>query len=395
MNKFFATALFSAYVFVGSTGSSALAATAKNKSSGANQNSDRPIVVPEQLRKELKAVQVVAHDLKNPRGMYIRPDGAVLVAEAGVGDPKTPDSSDLLLLTDRDDDGKFDSRDERKVLLDKQLSVNIFSHVRRDEVFGLAAIAAADGTILMTHGVFDGPSQLFEIAGDKVTPLGQAEGNLNSLAYDPKRGIWVAASSSRNQVVRVSRSAKVDVILKIPNLSNGQEAVPAYVRYDKRTGEIMVSLFTGSIEGETGGDGTELKARSGKIIRVNPDNGRMTDVVTGLTTPADFVLDANGNIYVLEFCDAFMDPVKTRSDMWNRANHGGFRRFSGRLLRIDRKTGDAVVIADQLDAPTNLALHVNTLLIAQGMGTPGRPIPGLKGETKLEGFISAMDISKH
>lgn len=350
------------------------------------------VVVPLTPRRDLRPHRIIAHALNNPRGMYVRADGSILVAEAGTGDPRTPNSSDLLRLTDRDGDGRFDSDGERTTLLSGQFSTNILAHVRRDEVFGMAAIGFGNGTILATHAIFDGPTHLFEIAGDAVTPLGMAEGNLNSIAYDPKREIWVAASSSRNQVVRVARDGHVDVIAKVPQLENGQEPVPAYVRYDARSGEMLVSLFSGSTEGETGGNGTELRPRSAKIISVNPETGSMTDVVTGLSVPSDLVLDRAGRIYVLEFCDAFLDPVKSRAELWDRSSHGGFRRFSGRLLQIDRDKDEVVVVAEGLDAPTNLAIHVDSLFIAEGMGTPGRRIPSPGGETQLAGFLSVIDL---
>jgi len=256
----------------------------------------------------------------------------------------------------------------------------------------MASIAAGGGAVLATHAIFDGPSQLFEIAGDSVKALGEAEGNLNSITYDPRRRIWVAASSSRDQVVRVERDGKVRVISKLPLLASGQQPVPAYVRFDDRTGDTLVSLFSGSTEGETGGDGTEIEPRSAKIIRINPDTARMADVVTGLTVPTDLVVDKDGRIYVLEFCDEFLDPVKTRDQMWQRASHGGFRRFSGRVLRIDRDRRDVVVVASGLDAPTNILLRGDTLLVSEGMGTPGRKIPQGANMIPLQGFISRIDL---
>ncbi|MBB6093477.1 hypothetical protein HNQ60_002358 [Povalibacter uvarum] len=350
------------------------------------------IVVPLKIREELKPRTIIAHNLDNPRGVHVLADGSLLVAEAGLGDLANENTSRLARLTDLDRDGRFDSAGERRVLLDKQYSINILEHVRRDEVFGMASIATGGGAVLATHAIFDGPSQLFEIAGDSVKPLGEAEGNLNSITYDPRRRIWVAASSSRDQVVRVERDGKVHVIAKVPLLASGQQPVPAYVRFDDRTGDTLVSLFSGSTEGETGGDGTEIEPRSAKLIRINPDNAAMADVVTGLTVPTDLVVDKDGRIYVLEFCDEFLDPLKTRDQMWQRASHGGFKRFSGRVLRIDRDRRDVVVIANGLDAPTNIVLRGDTLLISEGMGTPGRKIPQGANVVPLQGFISQIDL---
>lgn len=363
--------------------------------SHADASTAAPIVIPLKATEELRPREVVARLLDNPRGLLVLADGSLLVAEAGLGDLDKPLTSRLTRLTDLDRDGRYDSQGERRMLLDGQRSINILEHVRRDEVFGMASIAAGDGTVLATHAIFDGPSQLFEISGDEVKKLGQAEGNLNSVTWDPRRRLWIAASSSRDQVVRVELDGKVAVIAKLPALASGQQPVPAYVRFDGRTGDTLVSLFSGSTEGETGGDGTEIEPRSAKIIRIDPDSGRIADVVTGLTVPTDFALDEAGRIYVLEFCDEFLDPLQTRDQMWQRSSHGGFRRFSGRLLRIDRDRREVTVLARGLDAPTNIVRRGNTLLISEGMGTPGRKIPQGAGDVELQGFISAVSLGAH
>jgi hypothetical protein len=350
------------------------------------------VEIPSSIKEDLRPRRVIARHLDNPRGLHALPDGSLLVAEAGRGDADDPETSRLTLLTDVNRDGVYDTRGERRALLDKQRSINILEHVRRDEVFGMASIAAGGGRILATHAIFDGPSLLFEIVGDSVKRLGQAEGNLNSLSFDPRRGIWLAASSSRDQIVRVERDGTVTVIAKLANLTSGQQPVPAYVRFDERTGDTWVSLFSGSTEGETGGDGTEIQKRSAKVVRIDPDQGRLTDVITGLTVPTDFVLDEAGYVYVLEFCSDFLDPLQTRTRMWDRTSHGGFRRFSGRLLRVHRDRHEVTVLAKGLDAPTNVLKRGRTLLISEGMGTPGRRIPKDGGDVSLEGFISQVDL---
>jgi hypothetical protein len=100
----------------------------------------------------------------------------------------------------------------------------------------------------------------------------------------------------------------------------------------------------------------------------------------------------DGTIYVLELCASFLDPVKTREAMLAGPSHGGFQRFSGRLLRIDRARKEVTVLAQGLDAPTNLLLTGDALYVAEGMGTPGRQIPGPSGIAKLDGFIERIEL---
>ncbi len=54
----------------------------------------------------------------------------------------------------------------------------------------------------------------------------------------------------------------------------------------------------------------------------------------------------------------------------------------------------ASILAEQLDLPSNLLMTDNhKLLVSQGAGTIGRPIPGPDGQpVALEGFISEIDV---
>jgi hypothetical protein len=199
-------------------------------------------------------------------------------------------------------------------------------------------------------------------------------------------------ASTTDEVVRLLPGRGVERVVAIPPLDNGQDAVPGYLGSDPRSGELLVSLFTGSPEGEEGGEGVELVPRAGGIVRVDPELRRFQWVVTGLTVPTDFEVGPDGSLYVLEFCDAFLDPLPSREAMFASTGHGGFRRFSGRLLRIDRARRQVSVVARGLDAPSNLALVGDWLYIAQGMGTPGRQIPGPEGLVPLHGFIEVIEL---
>ncbi len=351
-----------------------------------------PIEVPREPALNLLKRTVVARGLRNPRGLHVAKDGSLLVSEAGTGDPKNELSGALLRMRDTNGDGDFDDEGERQLLLGDQPSRNILDIVRRDEVFGMAGIAAGGGKVLVSLAFFGGPSIIFSVSSSGVNQWGSTHNNINDLTYDPQRKTWYGAASTTDEVVRLLEGGRAERVIKIPTLASGQDAVPGYLSKDPGTGKILVSLFTGSPEGEEGGDGTELVPRAGGIISVDPDARRFEWLVTGLTAPTDLEIAQDGSIYVLEFCDAFLDPLETRQDMYKGPSHGGFKRFSGRLLHIDRKTRQVEVVAMGLDAPTNLALSAGALFVAEGMGTPGRSIPGPEGPQPLEGFIEKLLI---
>jgi hypothetical protein len=360
-------------------------------------SSDGAIVVPQKPALAARARVRVATGLANPRGMHVLADGSMLVSTAGTGDPADPQSGALLHLRDLDHDGDFDDQGERTVLLDKQPSRNLLDLVRRDEVFGMASIAEGEGgVVLASLADFGGPSKVFRLelggATESATEWGNTHGNINDLSYDARRKVWVAVASTTDEVVDLLPGGRSERVVKFPPLASGQDAVPAGLRYDPNTGDVLVALFSGSPEGEEGGKGVEIVPRSAAIARVHADSHSTTMAVTGLTVPAAVEVDG-ADVYVAEFCDSFLDPVTKREDMFKSAMHGGFRRFSGRLLRIDRERGEVTVIAEGLDAPTNLTRTADALYVAEGMGTPGREIPGPDGKSvPLTGFIERIPL---
>jgi hypothetical protein len=372
-------------------------ATAPNAAPNATTphgSSEGVLEIPTAPPRVLASRTVVARGLRNPRGME-QVGETLLVSEAGTGDPASERSGALLALRDTDGDGAFFGAGERRVLLADQPSRNILDVVRRDEVFGMAGMAAGrdhgEPIVMVGLAFFGGPSTLFAVRGDTVTPWGRTHGNINDVAYDPKRDAWFGASSTTDEVVQLLPGNGSQRIVKLGTLASGQDAVPGYLRWDPQTTDMLVSLFSGSPEGEEGGDGTELVPRAGAIVRVDPESKRVQPLVVGLTVPTDLEVGPDGAIYVLEFCDAFLEPVGTREAM-AKTSHGGFRRFSGRLLRIQRPSGAVAILAEGLDAPTNLAFGPGGLYVAQGMGTPGRTIPGPDGPLPLDGFIERIAL---
>ena len=352
-----------------------------------------PIEVPLAPSVALLPRQLVATGLANPRGMYLQSDGSLLVAVAGTGDPKDPLTGGILRLHDANGDGDFDDPDERKALLDRQPSRNLFDLVRRDEVFGMSGMAFGGGELLVSLANFGGPSKLFSISGDAVQPWSNTSGNVNDLDYDARRKVWVGVASTTDELVELPPGGRAQRIAKFPPLQSGQDAVPAYLHYDPYSGDVLVTLFSGSPEGEEGGKGVELIARAASIVSVHAETRSVTPAVVALTVPTDLELDPQGAIYVLEFCDAFIEPITSREQMQAGPLHGGFKRFSGRLLRVDRINRTVSVVAQGLDAPTNLTLANGYLYIAQGMGTPGRLIPRPDGTSApLTGFIERIKL---
>ena len=61
-------------------------------------------------------------------------------------------------------------------------------------------------------------------------------------------------------------------------------------------------------------------------------------------------------MYVLEFCRRFLGPTPGIEKARTSEDHGGFERYSGRLLRWDPKDEGLVPLAERLDLPTHVLL---------------------------------------
>ena len=347
------------------------------------------ILAPDEIPHARHERRTLVRKLDNPRGLLIDADGTLLVAVAGNGDPT---SAGGILRFDLAPNGEY--RDSRNLLAD-QPSRNLLDLVRRDEVFGVAAIRKGQDQIRATAAYYDGPSRIFTVHPQDAREISRVAGNLNDIAWHPTEKAWFAVSSSTNQLVRLQDDGDPLPVTSFAPLENGQEAVPGYLRHDPQTDDLLVSLFSGSPLGESGGDGTEILPGAGKVVRVNPRTGVVHPMVAGLTAPTDLEVSADGRtLWVLELCDRFVGPVTNRQQMLEETTHGGFRRFSGRLLQIDRTTGQMVEIARNLDTPTNLTTHEDWLLVSTGMGTAGRQIPTSGSRSKaLEGRVEAIHMS--
>ena len=341
--------------------------------------------VPPQLRAFDAPTRIVADDLANPRGLLGR-DGALLVAEAGHGNPDDPQTGRLLALRDLDGDGRLENR---AVILDDQLSVNIEAHlaVHRDEVFGLADIERGGGRTLVSLAHPSDGSTLFELDGDSTRVFATTEDNANSIAYHPTLDAWFAVQSFANTVIEVSTG---QTLATLPPLPDGQDAVPAAIAYEPATDALLVVNFSGQIGGDTRGSGVEFVRNSGTLVRIDARTGSITPVLAGLNAPVDVKVDRDGSIFIVEFCSDFLDPARGIGAARGNSGHGGFRRFSGRLLRLG-VAGQIDPVADGLDLPTHLLIRDGALLVSVGQGTPGREIPGPDGLIPVSGSVLAIE----
>lgn len=350
------------------------------------------MTIPFQVQSQPAVMQchsvVVADGLQNPRGVCQKPDGSLLLVEAGSGDAKTPFSGRLLhLKPDPVQTGRYL---QPEVLLCGFRSMNMQARMFRDEIMGLSDIASGQGRYLLSQTDYVEGSKILDITSEVPEPVFRSRGNLNSLCFHPKRNSWLAVKPDTNQLIEFIEGQPEQVLAELPALALGQEAVPVTLVYEAKTEAVLISLFSGELRQSADKQGTDFAEKAGQVIRVYPATGQIETLVTGLNLPTGLALTAQGKLLVLELCQQVLQPLMPQ---WaGEVLHGGFQRFSGRLFSCDLNTGEILVLATQLDTPSNLCLVQGGVLISEGMGLPGRLIPGPDGKIQpLDGTLRFVE----
>jgi DNA-binding beta-propeller fold protein YncE len=343
-------------------------------------------------------VEVILTGLQNPRGVALDAEGGLLVAEAGTGVDTfdvRQQSGKLTRFIDRSGDGDFTDPGEAEPWfehLPTYNAMNVYA-TGRDEVSGPSDVTLhGDGRVFLSiDGGFDG----FVLS--EISPEGSmgrnllARSNMTGIALGLDERSIFATESTLNQLVEVSlEGGDWHDIAAFATLDSGQQAVPAGLAVDPRNGHILVALFSGVALAE---DGSFIPFVLGdaKVLRVDPLTGRVVDEIAGLTTAVDVAIDKLGNVFVVEMAADHAELFARGADLHDPdaiPQHGGYLRFSGKVTMYPAGGGPPRILAEGLDAPTNITFGDDgALYVSTGQGTPGRPIPGPDGPTVIVGEI--------
>ena len=343
-------------------------------------------------------VEVILTGLRNPRGVALDAEGGLLVAEAGLGDDVADvreRSGRLTRFIDRNGDGDFADPGEIEPWFEHLASYNAMNvyATGRDEVSGPSDVTVhGDGRVFLS---VDGGFEEFSLW--EISPSGSigrnlsTRSNMTGLGLAPDEGSIFATESTLNQLIEVTlETGDRRDIVAFSTLGSGQQAVPAGLAIDPRNGDVLVALFSGVAQAD---DGSFIPFVPGdaKVVRVDPLTGRVVDEIIGLTTAVDVTIDGLGNVFVVELAADHAELFADGADLADPdaiPQHGGYLRFSGRVIMYPADGGPPRVLAEGLDAPTNITVGDDgALYVSTGQGTPGRPIPGPDGPTVIVGEV--------
>lgn len=350
-------------------------------------------------------IERIATDLRNPRGIAVLPDGRLIVAEAGDGAGESARGGHIRIFTDANGDGVYEVLSDDDVLICCIAGYNALTQfgTGQDEVGGLGdLILLDDGRVFYTQ---DDPQEAYAADGRPrgiaifgLTPAPDwsryevvvRNATMNAITYDPEAELIYIAESGLNRISAVTVDGDVTRIADFPELADGQQSVPAGLAFDARTGDVLVALFSGQMR-DYFGVVIAYMPEAALIARLNPATGEWTPEITGLTTAVDVDIDDDGNIYVVEMATGWPAAPMAREfplfDDDAPPDAGGYPRYSGRVTMFPADGGAPVLLADGLDQPTNITYHDGALYVSVGQGTPGRPIIGPQGRTRITGEI--------
>ena len=356
----------------------------------------------------------VATGLQNPRGVAVLPDGRLVVVEAGNGietEDRASETGRVSVFDDTNGDGDYDDGGEIEPIVSNIPSYNTLTRfgTGHDEVGGAGDIVwLGDGTLLLTR---DDPSQGYVADGsptginvvelDLESGLGSSlivrTATMNALAWDRASEVLYVVESGTNRLIEVTLDGSIRIVTEFAELERGQQAVPAGVAIDPTTGEVLVALFSGQI-GDYFGSVLSFWPGDAKVVRVDPATGRQTDAITGLTTAVDVAVDGAGNVFVVELTSVWPSARMPRDfDLFDpdaAPDPGGYARSSGSVTLYPADRGEPVVLANQLDQPTNITLSDDAIYISLGQGTPGRMVIGPNGSTPITGELHRIALDE-
>ncbi|MDJ0757141.1 MAG: ScyD/ScyE family protein [Ardenticatenaceae bacterium] len=338
---------------------------------------DQPAPVAESNSDEVQ-ITIVVEGLLNPVGVEPLPDGGLLIAEEGTGEPDN--SAGVTLLQADGQSGRLisglpsgrDSGDLSGVPFAKWTPEKILlSHFNRGSLLTLPLTPNRPLTLP------DTPYSAADL-GEEMMPANAVQlQNPFDLVID-ENGRPIVTDASGNGVATTNDAGETVFFHRFDTLSNPGEGKPQIEAVPTGLTQVGAEFFV------TLTSGCPYPAGGGQLVAIDRSRNQRT-ILDGLNMPIDVVQSSDDTIWVLEF--ARFDPDGSCF------SGGGYLPHTGRLGRIGRD-GQFTPVLTELNFPGSIAfdandnLFVSEIFSGRVLKVTGVPsitealsVPDLLGET--------------
>ncbi len=284
-------------------------------------------LAPTVLSADVGNATTIASGLRNPRGIAFAPNGALYVAEAGMGGPgpciPSPSQPPPVVrcygetgsLTRILPGGGFERilTGLPSLILPNGIAEGgptdvSFLGTAASVIMGLAGDPTAVRAALPANAALLGtllhvtPSGKYKVIADvsaheaRLNPAGGAvDSNPYGIVVQPGRRI--VADAGANALVEVLANGHVGTFALPANLADGRQPVPTSVA-EGPDGALYVGLLTGF----------PFFRGTASVLRVSSDGGSIETFASGLTAVVDVAFDTGGALYVLEIASGQVAP---------------------------------------------------------------------------------------
>ena len=317
---------------------------------------------------EAEHLQII-DGLNEPRGLWLKADGTLCVAEAGrLAEGQVVEEGPAANRANTGSVSCVDPEGRRRRIIDRLPYV-----------------------LYNVTGAATGPADLAEMAGDLYLLTGESEGIL------ARKILRLTGSGNPPEVVAdflaFAQAAEPGFFDEVDVFSNPYSMIPdpeqrRFLVSDGATGQVLAAGLDGRIQVFSEVEGHEVltgivrgpdgapyvtsfsqlphSTGDGALLRLRPD-GTFDVAVDGLTTPIDVAFDGQGRLYVLEF----IDGTQTERP---------YQGKTGRLLRFAPTSDgwqDRQVLIDRLPFPTALLIDGDDRIYVSIRGALSPPESGV------------------
>lgn len=330
--------------------------------------------------------EVLAEGLDGPRGIHVREDGTVLVAEPGPGGDECYEGPQEdyggVEFCQGDTGGIVRIRDgEVTTAVDELPSIS-----QPDSLFGPHDVTVTDdGEMMIALGALGSHEELGRYGQVlRATQDGTWSTHADFLAFEQERnpddpyigsnpygivvsdeGDVVVSDAAINALIRVDADGSLSIMAE---LEERMAEMPPAMREEDDPEEIpMDTVPTGLALGPDGNyyvgelTGFPFPPGEARIWRVTPD-GEAETHLEGFTNVIDLAFDSQGRLYVLEMLAnglLAMDPEDPET-------------MQGRLVRVEEDGSRTTLARESLTFPTGLAIGPeDAIYVSNAAAAPG------------------------